>query len=180
MSRLLHQNQLGTSRPLLWLRAATADDQAVIRARVRAARLNPLHLAWRDFVVIEDAARGEIVAVGQLRPHSGGVLELASIAVAPAWQGQGLGAVIVSVLMARVAGPLYLFCRSEMAAYYTRFGFRAAAAAELPSRLAWQLRIGQAVLGAANWFMHQGVGKLLGHRNRRRRPLGVIAMLRTG
>ena len=82
-----------------------------------------MSLNWPNFVVAED--EGAIVGVGQVKAHSDGSRELASIAVVPARQRQGLGRAIIETLLAREAGAvLYLTCRRELEAYYVRFGFR--------------------------------------------------------
>jgi N-acetylglutamate synthase-like GNAT family acetyltransferase len=108
------------------LREATAGDQATIKAIVRGAKLNPMRLDWPNFLVAEtngpDAPK--IVGVGQLRPHRDGIRELASIAVDPTHQGNGIGTALVQALMARANGPLYLYCEGHNEPYYLRFGFR--------------------------------------------------------
>ena len=112
--------------PTITLRPAAAADQTTIREMVRAARLNPRRLEWQNFLVAERQMPGgpaQIVGIGQLRPHGPGVVELGSLAVVDAVQGQGVGSQLVKALLARAQGPLYLMCRGEMAPYYTRFDF---------------------------------------------------------
>ncbi len=108
------------------LRAATAADQATITAMVRGAKLNPMRLDWPNFLVAESAAPDgpRIVGVGQVRPHGDGTRELASLAVDAAHQGSGIGTALVRALMARVDGPLYLYCEGHNEGYYLKFGFR--------------------------------------------------------
>jgi N-acetylglutamate synthase-like GNAT family acetyltransferase len=122
------------------IRAATEADQAAIRAIIRAAQLNPMSLDWPRFLVAEDG--GEIVAVGQVKPHSDGSRELASIAVVPARQRQGLGRQVIRALLAREAGPLYLVCMNHNDSYYQQFGFRRVEAAALPPALRRIYRFG--------------------------------------
>lgn len=155
---------MSAEEPLLYLRAAEERDQQKIRKLVRGAHLNPLGLEWPHFRVVEDARRGAIAGIGQIRPHGKHTQELASIVVDPAYQKRGIGGLIVRTLLARTTGPLYLFCRAEMAPYYVRFGFVPATAQELPPRLAWRLRIGTALTGLISRF--------------RRVPLRVLAMRR--
>jgi predicted N-acetyltransferase YhbS len=111
------------------IRPATAAEQATITAIVRAARINPRDLDWRRFLVAEQG--GQIVGVVQVRPHGDGSRELASLAVLPEQQGQGIGAALVGALLERERGPLDLMCMDQMAGYYTRFGFRRLARQEL-------------------------------------------------
>ena len=117
----------------VFLRRATAADQATIAALIRAARLNPLSLDWRRFVVADEG--GRIVGAGQVKPHGDGARELASIAVAPDRQGRGIGAAIVATIIALEPPPLYLYCAEYNESYYLRFGFRALAPAEMPRSL---------------------------------------------
>jgi len=106
----------------LTLRDATVEDQPTIRRIVRAANINPTGLEWRRFIVAEDG--GAIVGVGQVKPHRDGTRELASIAVIPARQGQGLGSAIINELLRRERGIVHLTCRSRLQDYYERFGFK--------------------------------------------------------
>jgi N-acetylglutamate synthase-like GNAT family acetyltransferase len=105
------------------IRTATEADQPTIRRFVKEARLNPMSLNWPNFVIAEDDS--EIVGVGQVKAHGDGTRELASIVVAPARQGQGIGSAVIKTLLARnPAAVLHLTCRSELPSYYERFGFR--------------------------------------------------------
>jgi len=115
---------------VLTFRPATAVDQTAIRRMVYRAGINPLGLDWRRFLVAEEA--GQIVAIGQIKPHNDGSRELASIAVIPSRQGQGVGSALVSVLLAGASAPLYLTCRAGLQAYYARFGFRTIGPEEMP------------------------------------------------
>jgi len=107
---------------LIHIRSATPADQATINRIVRRAGINPLDLDWRRFVVAEEG--GQIVGVGQVKPHGDQSRELASLAVIPARQGQGIGAKIIHALLARETGVVFLMCRHTLERYYVRFGFR--------------------------------------------------------
>ena len=107
---------------MITLRPAHAEDQASIRAIVRAARINPFGLDWPHFIVAEDG--GQIVATGQIKPHGDGSRELASIATIPARQHQGLGSAIVRRLLVNTAPPLYLMCAARNETFYLPFGFQ--------------------------------------------------------
>jgi amino-acid N-acetyltransferase len=104
------------------IRPARAEDQFAITAIVRAARINPRDLDWRRFLLAQWGQ--DVIGVGQVKPHADGSRELASIAVVPEWQGQGVGGALVRALLARETGPLYLMCNAHNESYYWRFGFR--------------------------------------------------------
>lgn len=112
------------------IRTATEADQATIVRLIKEANINRMSLKWPNFVVAEE--EGAIVGVGQVKLHGDGSRELASIAVLPSRQGQGIGSALITALLAREPGILYLTCRSQLEQYYARFGFRSLAAAEYP------------------------------------------------
>jgi N-acetylglutamate synthase-like GNAT family acetyltransferase len=119
----------------LTIRRATEADQPAIRRLIAEARINRMSLNWPNFVVAQDddSEGGAIVGVGQVKPHDDGSRELASIAVIPSRQGQGIGGAIIGTLLAREPGViLHLTCRRELQGYYERFGFRTLVASEFP------------------------------------------------
>lgn len=127
----------------LTFRPATAADQPIIRRMIYRAGINPLGLDWRRFVVAEED--GRIVAIGQIKPHADGSRELASLAVTPSRQGQGIGSALVRKLLASSSAPLYLTCRAGLQTYYARFGFRAITPDEMPPyfrRVAFLMNLG--------------------------------------
>src|SRR6202521_2197724 len=94
------------------IRTATEADQPTIRRLIKEANINPMSLDWPNFVVAEED--GAIVGVGQVKAHGDGSRELASIAVVPARQGQGIGRAIIETLLARAPGiVIHLTCRSD-------------------------------------------------------------------
>jgi len=123
----------------LTLRDATVEDQPTIRQIVRAANINPTGLEWPRFIVAEDG--GAIVGVGQVKPHRDGTRELASIAVLPGRQGQGIGTAIIEELLRREKGTLHLTCRARLQGYYERFGFRKLESRDYPPYFARMLPI---------------------------------------
>lgn len=135
-------------RGTVWLRQATAADQAAITALIRAARLNPLSLDWQRFVVADEG--GQVVGAGQVKLHGDGTREMASIAVAPDRQGAGIGSAIVATIIALEPSPLYLYCAEYNEGYYVRFGFRALAPAEMPRSLRRIHVFANTLLGALN------------------------------
>ncbi len=112
------------------LRPATADDAADIKALIHLVRINPTGLDWRRFL-LASSADGRLAACAQIKSHADGTLELASLAVRPAWRGQGLARRLVEQLLSQSPRPLYLTCRSSLGVFYQRFGFRVLASGEL-------------------------------------------------
>lgn len=106
----------------LRFRPAVETDQPIIIKMVRGAHINPMGLKWPHFLVIEDAS-GEIVGLGQIKPHRDGSRELASLVVAEGWRGQGLGHAMVRRLKEEAGPPLWLMCRSTLVPFYAQAGF---------------------------------------------------------
>jgi N-acetylglutamate synthase-like GNAT family acetyltransferase len=104
------------------IRPATQADQETIRRLISEANLNRMSLRWPHFVVAEDG--GEIVGIGQVKTHGDGSRKLASIAVIPARQSQGIGSAIIRRLLDSEQGVVHLTCRRQLQGYYERFGFR--------------------------------------------------------
>lgn len=149
--------------PIL-IRPATPADQPAITALVRAARLNPIRIGWRHFLVAEDA--GRVVGIGQVRPYGDGSRELASLAVVPDRQGADIGTQLTWTLLARETLPTYLFCQETTGSFYVRFGFRAVEPTDLPPMLARMHRLANLLAAVA--------ARLTGCRTR------IIAMRRDG
>jgi amino-acid N-acetyltransferase len=112
------------------LRPATQADDAAIKALIRSAQINPMDLDWRRFLLAV-TQEGEMVGCGQVKPHSDGTRELASIAVRPAWRGRGVARLIIEQLLAESPRPLYLTCASRLGPFYEKFGFRAVSESEM-------------------------------------------------
>ncbi len=127
----------------MYIRPATAADQPAIRAIIRITGINPMRLDWPRFLVAEQ--NGQVIGVGQVKPHGDGSRELASIAVRPEYQGLGIGTAIVRALLARETGDVYLFCLSERVSFYQRLGFAVVARQQLPPVLARMHRL-------SNWL----------------------------
>ena len=114
------------------LREARQEEFPAIRAIIREAHINPLDLDWRRFVIAVNS-EGEIIGCGQVKPHSGGIRELASIAVIPKYRGRGIARAIIAHLLAENTPPLYLTCRSGLEPFYLKFGFRPLIYDEMPT-----------------------------------------------
>lgn len=138
---------------MITLRPATLADQGIISAMVRAAKLNPVNLRWMNFWVAE--ADGHIVGAGQLRPHTDGSRELASLVVNPAYRQQGIGGRLVRQLLTLCPAPIYLFCEDGLEGYYARFGFHGVGHEVLPPPLARLYAAGRLVTWLGARFSRQ-------------------------
>lgn len=114
------------------LRPATEGDFPAIKNLIHHVRINPAQLDWRRFVVAVDGS-GQMRGCGQLKPHGGGIMELASIAVEPSVRDQGVARAIIEHLIAKAPRPLYLTCRSGLKSFYEKRGFRVMAEDEMPA-----------------------------------------------
>ncbi len=104
-------------------RKATRQDARAIHRLIRQVGINPLGLDWRRFLLAIDE-QGQVIGCGQVKPHGADLRELASIAVSPQHQGQGIGSQIIQKLLTETPLPLYLYCRAELESYYQKFGFQ--------------------------------------------------------
>ena len=113
------------------LRPATQADFPQIRDLIHSVKINPTGLDWRRFWVAV-ASTNQIIGCGQIKPHSDGSHELASIAVAQSWRGQGVARALITQLITEHPGTLYLTCRSSLGSLYQKFGFEVVDEKNLP------------------------------------------------
>lgn len=113
------------------IRPARETDAAQIQDLIHLVGINPMGLDWKRFVVAVDD-RDEMIGCGQLKPHGQEVLELASIAVYPEHQGNGIARLIIEHLLKESPRPLYLMCESSLGPFYEKFGFQAVPYEEMP------------------------------------------------
>jgi len=113
------------------LRPARQSESSQIKDLIHLVGINPMSLDWKRFIVVVND-RDEMIGCGQIKPHGTEILELASIAVDPEFQGKGVGSAIIEQLLANSPRPLYLFCESSRGSLYEKFGFRSLAYAEMP------------------------------------------------
>jgi N-acetylglutamate synthase-like GNAT family acetyltransferase len=137
---------------MIRIRPATAADLKTITAIIRAAQINPMDLKWPNFALAVDEASGAVVGTGQIKRHSDGSFELASIATIPSHQRQGIAHQIIQYLVAQHAGPLYLTCVDTMGPFYEPFGFRELAEAEFTPHFRRLARIA----ATFNFLSHEG------------------------
>jgi N-acetylglutamate synthase-like GNAT family acetyltransferase len=99
-----------------------------------------MSLDWRRFTVAVDE-KGTVLGCGQLKPHRGDIVELASIAVVPRHRGRGIARTIIERLIAEAPRPVYLTCRSSLESFYRKWGFVPIPPAEMPAyfRRLWRL-----------------------------------------
>jgi N-acetylglutamate synthase-like GNAT family acetyltransferase len=147
------------------LRAAKADDQKMIRKMVCRARINPIGIHWPDFIIAE--SEGQIVGIGQVKQHRDGSRELASIAVRPAYQRQGIATAIIHELISNEEGVLYLTCRAHMEDFYKPFGFYRVTGDDLSGYMAFLDRLNRYLEAIVSLFRDTGP---LGIIMRRERP----------
>jgi len=133
------------------LRPARETDSKPIKDLIHLVGINPTGLDWKRFVVAVNA-EDQVIACGQLKPHGEGILELASLAVQPEFQGQGLGRLIIEDLLKKSPRPLYLMCMSKNGGLYKKFGFRSLEYKEMPR---YFQRISK-LAGFAATFRHSG------------------------
>jgi N-acetylglutamate synthase-like GNAT family acetyltransferase len=145
------------------LREAQAADQKVIRQIVRQARINPFGIYWPNFLIAE--VDGRIASIGQIKVHGDGSRELASIAVRPEFQRQGIAGTIIEALLAGEEGVLFLTCMRKMEGFYQPFGFRWATGAELSRNMARLDRLNQWFSRMASLFTSKPVGGIVMRRD---------------
>jgi len=113
------------------LRPARETESRAIKDLINSVGINPMGLDWKRFVVAVNE-QDQVIGTGQLKPHGGDILELASIAVIPEYRGQGIARAIIEYLLKDSARPLYLTCRSNLEPLYKKFGFHAITYNEMP------------------------------------------------
>ena len=113
------------------LRPARESEFGFIKDLIHLVGINPMGLDWKRFTVAVND-QDQVLGVGQIKPHDGDVLELASIAVYPEYRGQGIARAIIEHLLKDSSRPLYLTCISTLGPLYQKFGFQAISYDEMP------------------------------------------------
>ena len=113
------------------LRPAREAEAAQIKDLIHFVGINPMDLDWKRFIVAVND-QDEMIGCGQLKPHGKEILELASLAVYPEHQGEGIGRALIEYLVKDSSRPLYLMCESSVGLLYEKFGFREIPYKEMP------------------------------------------------
>lgn len=113
------------------VRPATEFESAQIKDLIHLVGINPSGLDWKRFLVAVDES-GQVLGCGQIKPHGKDILELASIAVVPQFQGQGIARAIMERLLAQSPRPLYLMCIAHNGPMYEKFGFQTIEYKDMP------------------------------------------------
>ena len=103
------------------IRRATERDQQEIRALVHGERLNPTGLNWPNFMVA--VIGGRLIGAVQMRKHSDGSRELASLVVSKEHRGHGTASRLIDALLAENQGPVWMITAEPYAGAYSRWGF---------------------------------------------------------
>ena len=114
------------------IQPATPDHASKIRSLILRSGINPTALKWERFLVAL-SADGGFIGCGQVKPHTDGTMELASLAVEPTWRGRSVARAIIEALLASHRGELYLMCQSNLGPLYEKFGFHTIAESEMPT-----------------------------------------------
>lgn len=130
-AKLTNDRTIKLLNDMTTIRPARETEDAQIRDLIHQVGINPTGLDWKRFVVAVND-RDEMLGCGQLKPHGGDILELASIAVYPEHRGKGLARLIIEHLLKDRPRPLYLMCQSSLGPLYEKFGFRAIPYEEMP------------------------------------------------
>lgn len=119
-------------KPEFSLRQAKVEDNPIIHRLIYQERLNPRGIDWSRFIVAVDS-QGNVIGCGQVKLHSGGVCELASLVVRKDWRGKGVAGALINTLTAQHPGELYLTCRAKLEPFYQRFGFTSIPPEQMPA-----------------------------------------------
>jgi N-acetylglutamate synthase-like GNAT family acetyltransferase len=122
---------------------------------VRRARLNPVGLNWERFVIAERDSR--TVGVAQLRRHSDGATELASLVVEPDERRHGIAMQMVDALLADVAAPVYTMIDRRFVEHFARWGFAPVDPSQLPPSVSRGFRIGRVVTAVGSVLRRQRI-----------------------
>lgn len=87
-----------------------------------------------EFMVADEGSR--ILACGRIKQMEDSSLEMASFAVGPAYQKQGIGGKLARLLIDQEPRrPIYLMCRKTRQGFYEKAGFKEINPKELPATI---------------------------------------------
>ena len=130
------------------IRPAREQDQTAITTMIRRAGLNPAGLRWPRFMVAEQD--GQVVGVAQVRVHPDGARELASLAVASPFRGNGVATQLVNAVLQDQTSEVYTLIDRPFVYHFQRWGFERVDAAQLPRSVRRVYRIGRVVTTLAS------------------------------
>ena len=113
------------------IRPAVELESAQIENLIHLVGINPTGLDWKRFTVAVNDG-GEVIACGQVKPHGADLQEMASIAVSPAYRGQGIARKIIEELLSKTSRPVYLMCMGHNGPMYEKFEFRSIPYEQMP------------------------------------------------
>jgi N-acetylglutamate synthase-like GNAT family acetyltransferase len=113
------------------LRPAQESEFGAIKDLIHLTGINPMGLDWQRFMVAVNE-QGQVLGIGQIKPHGQDVFELASIAVYPEYRNQGVARAIIEHLLKNSPRPLYLTCISTLEPLYQKFDFRSISYDDMP------------------------------------------------
>jgi N-acetylglutamate synthase-like GNAT family acetyltransferase len=142
-------------RVQITVRRAREDDQPVITGIVRRARLNPVGLHWERFVIAERDSH--VVGVAQLRRHSDGATELASLVVVPDSRRHGVAMRMVDALLADERAPVYALIDRRFVDHFTRWGFAPVDPSQLPHSVSRVYMIGRVATAVGSVLRQQRI-----------------------
>lgn len=139
---------MDSSSPEVVLRPATPEDipgilsllkEFVQRQVVLARNPEEMRENYRNFLVAEDA-QGVMIGVGALRPHGARLYEIRSLAVCSAWQGKGIGRLLVEGLLEKSqrlssAGNACVFTLTKTPEFFRRLGFQEEPKEHFPEKI---------------------------------------------
>ena len=118
----------------MWkVRPAQVSDILAIEGLLVSADGDRESLAEDQFVVAEDEG-GAILGCGRLRPYPD-FCEVASMAVVHGARARGVGREIVSSLLERYQGPIYLICEDNVVDFFRRLRFKCIPETDMPAGL---------------------------------------------
>jgi N-acetylglutamate synthase-like GNAT family acetyltransferase len=120
------------SPPAFSIQKAQSQHASQVGKLVRSSGINPTGLDWQRFLIAV-TPEGDFIGCGQLKPHADGSVELASLAVNPAWRERGVARALIEALLAAHPGELYLMCQSSLGPMYEKFGFQAIGEKDMPT-----------------------------------------------
>jgi len=113
---------------------ATVADKLQIRSFLKQLNGDRSNFEISRFVVVKQGA--ELIGCVRIKVFIDRSLELASLAVLPEYQGQGVGSELIrKILLSKPARPIFLLTSSGNEKFYKRFGFNIINSDNLPEEL---------------------------------------------